>query len=501
MTPTSRRGVLAATCLLVSLATAACSGSVDEDPPPAEGRSGTLVAAWETGPENWAPGSDNNDGIMRVPYETLIQRDPADPKQFIPMLATSWKQTDSAMTLELRDDVVFHDGTPFDAEAVKANIDYVMDGDGPFAGYFSAVDGVEVMDQYTVRINLTTPDPALETTLVSRAGFMGSPTALADGSISDAPVGTGPWVYDESGSTPGTRWVFGPFADYYEPDAVSLDRIELVAMSDPAARFAALRTGEIDVTDFPPSQVEQAEKAGLETVSVPGTSIAVFMVDRGPGGVLEDLETRQGVCSALDPDTFALVGGEGYRTMKSQRYLDTEYGYNPDVTGWTLDEDVAAQAAGISLDIGVFDGVAENAEALAGQLEAQGIDLQVDIVPAARYFADWYSKWSIGMGDNTEPHPFQWYSTWFAADAPNNASGVESPELKAAADAAIAAGSKPEAEALWQEVIKIINDEALVCLHQDFNFVAAWNPKTVDNVHVVPYMISWVDYRQITAVD
>jgi len=217
--------------------------------------------------------------------------------------------------------------------------------------------------------------------------------------------------------------------------------------------------------------------------------------------VLEDLETREGVCSALDPDTFALVGGEGQRTMKTQRYLESEYGYNPEVTGWTLDEEVAAQASGIKLDVGVFDGVAENGEALAGQLEEQGISLDVDIVPAARYFADWYRSWTIGMGDNTEPHPYQWYKTWFAADAPNNTSGVESEELRAAADAAIAAGSSPEAEALWQEVVRIVNDEALVCLHQDFNFVAAWNPDTVQNVKVIPYMISWVDYRKIEVVE
>lgn len=465
------------------------------------GPSGTLTAAWDAAPENWAPGADNIDGMMRVPYETLIQRTQNNANEFKPMLATDWAVTEGKVTLQLRKDVTFHDGTPFNAEAVKTNLEYVMNEGGAFSGYLRSVQAVNVVDEYTVEIVLKNPDPAIEAALASRAGFMGSPTAIRDGSIQEAPVGTGPWAYDADASSAGTTWVFNYYDGYYEPDAVKVRTINLVGMSDTAARFAAVQSGEVDIAEQPAGQVQQAEAAGLAVESVPGTHVAVMMVDRGPGGTLEDVQTRRAMCSSVDSDAFGLVGGQGARTMMTQRFPEGDYGYNPAIKGWPLNPNLAKQAAGSNLTIGIFDGAAEDAEALAGQFAAQDINLDVQVVPAAQYFSEWFRNWDIGMGDNTEMHPYLWYSTWFAADAPNNASGVESPELKAAADKAIAAGDTPEAEALWQQVMQVINEEALACVHFDFNFVATWNPEKVKNVELFPYWIAFVDYRQIEVVE
>lgn len=503
--------VVVVACVIGGLVLGGCLGGGDSDSDDGgagtsaagtgDGPSGTLVASWDAAPENWAPGTDNIDGFMRIPYETLIQRTPESPTEFEPMLATDWELTDDSMTLELRDDVVFHDGTPFNAEAVKTNIEYVQDQGGPFSPYIESIEEVEVIDDNTVELHLSEPDPALEASLASRAGLMGSPAAIEDGSIEQAPVGTGPWQYSEADSDPGTRWVFDYFPDYYDPSQAKVERIELVATDDPAARFAAIRTGEVDIGEHDAAQIAQAEGAGLSTETVPGTHIALFMQDRGPGGQLEDVETRRGVCSGIDTQEFGQVGGEGARVMMTQRFGEGDYGHNPEIEGWDLDPDQAKAAEDADLAIGIFDAVASDAEAIAGQLEEQGISLDVELVPANDYFANWYKNWEVGIGDNTEVHPYQWYKTWFAADAPNNASGVESKELKAAADEAIAAGSSPEAEELWQEVMKIIDDEALVCLHQDFNFAAAWNSDRVSNVVLYPYMIGFVDYRQIEVTE
>lgn len=497
----SRKSAAALGVALSLLASSCSSDSSDEEnESDGGGHSGTLTAAWDAAPESWEPGADNIDGMMRVPYETLIRRGDA-AGEFEPVLATSWEVTDESVTLELRDDVTFHDGTAFNAEAVKVNLEYVQEQGGPFSGYLSSIEAINVVDDYTVELALSRPDPAIEISLASRAGFMASPAAIEDQSIVEAPVGTGPWAFNADDSTAGSTWVFDAYDDYYDPDGFKVARIELVGMSDTAARFAALQTGEVDIAEHPAGEVAQAEAAGLTTELVPGTHIGVLMIDRGPGGKLEDLETRRAVCSAVDNEAYGLVGGEGARTMVDQRFGEGDYGYNPDIVGYDLDEELAGTAAGLDLTIGIFDGAAEDATALAGEYAKHGINLDVQIVPAAKYFADWYKDWDIGLGDNTELHPYLWYATWFAADAPNNVSGVESPELKAAADAAMAAGTTPEAEPLWQEVMRIIDEEALICTQFDFNFVAAWDPDRVKNVELTTFQIADVDYRKIEVVD
>ncbi|MFV0374800.1 hypothetical protein, partial [Microbacterium sp.] len=93
-----------------------------------------------------------------------------------------------------------------------------------------------------------------------------------------------------------------------------------------------------------------------------------------------------------------------------------------------------------------------------------------------------------------------WYATWFAERGFLNPSGYESPELKAAAQAAIAAGSGDEADALWQEVMRvIIDDEANACAFGIYEQTLAWSTERVAGVQPAPfpYEVNLVDYRAL----
>ena len=99
--------------------------------------------------------------------------------------------------------------------------------------------------------------------------------------------------------------------------------------------------------------------------------------------------------------------------------------------------------------------------------------------------------------------PYDWYSSWFAANARQNPSGYESPELKAAADAAKAAGSSPEADGLWQVMKIIIDDEALACAFAVAGQTIGSTSNTVAGVQAPaaqPYMVNMVDDRSIYPV-
>jgi peptide/nickel transport system substrate-binding protein len=496
----------------LALVVGACSGNDAEEgesgpPAESEGTSGTVPGSvlrvnWGGFPENWAPGADMEAGSMRVPYENLVAL--GDGGEILPVLATEWEQTDEALTLTLREGVTFHDGTPFDAEAVKVNIETIKGTPGPYSGPFQVVDSVEVVDPLTVRLNLTQPTPSLLTTLSTRAAPMGSPAAIEAGTIAQAPVGTGPWAYDEAASVAGTRMAFGPFEDYWG-EKPGFETIQIVAIPEDNAASAALVSGEIDLTDTEVNQFSTLDAApNVERMSYLAIRNNPIFFDRGPGGMFEDVAVRQAVCYAIDTEVLAEL--EPDWKVRTQHFAEGEQGYNADIEGYTHDLAQAQQ---------LYDGAGNppvQAEMLAApfnerqmqvyaeQVGEIGMEISVQGAPPPQYFSEWNSgRYPIGLGGNDELTPYDWYSAWFAADAPGNPSGVESPELKEAADAAIAAGNAAEADDLWAEVTKIISDEALTCAHVAGEELLAWNTDTVTGVDEPsqPWETNLVNYRDL----
>lgn len=126
-----------------------------------------------------------------------------------PALATSWDISDDGTeyTFTLRDGVSFHDGTPFNAEAVKFNFDRMLDeshpyhdtGPFPLSFFFSAVQSTEVVDEMTVKFTLNAPYAPFLSNLAYPTGLMVSPAAVAKSGkeFGRSPVGTGPFKFGE----------------------------------------------------------------------------------------------------------------------------------------------------------------------------------------------------------------------------------------------------------------------------------------------------------------
>ena len=137
---------------LAGLLLAGCSGTSgtgDNGGSSQTAVSDTLRANWGGFPESWEPGSQAMEpGYMRVPYETLTLRE--SDGTILPFLASEWEFGEGAksLTLKLQEGVKFHDGTDFNAEAVKANVEYVRDVvGGQFGGPLSAVEAIEAVDE------------------------------------------------------------------------------------------------------------------------------------------------------------------------------------------------------------------------------------------------------------------------------------------------------------------------------------------------------------------
>ena len=169
---------LTAVVAVAALALTGCSagGSSSEDSESSTLTLGVLVAAttFEAAGMNFA----NESPYGQAVYDTLLKEDPAG--ELLPSLATEWSYNDdnTVLTLTLRDDVEFTDGTPFNADAAAQNLTRFRDGTSPNKSFLASLGSATAIDDTHVELTLTQPDPALLHYLTQNAGMQGSPAAF-----------------------------------------------------------------------------------------------------------------------------------------------------------------------------------------------------------------------------------------------------------------------------------------------------------------------------------
>jgi peptide/nickel transport system substrate-binding protein len=178
--------------------------------------------------------------------------DIAPDMSFVPQLATEWSWSDDrkALTLKIRDGVLFHDGTKLDAAAVKANLDrYRTAPESRRKGEVKPIADVAVVDPLTVRLDLAAPYAPLLAVLADRAGMMMSPTALAamGDKIATKPVCAGPYKFVERVAQ--ERIVLERFDKYWNPAPYSIARVTYTPVPDTTVRLSGLRSGGFDIID------------------------------------------------------------------------------------------------------------------------------------------------------------------------------------------------------------------------------------------------------------
>jgi peptide/nickel transport system substrate-binding protein len=215
----------------------------------------------------------------------------------LPRLATSLpKQTGLTLTIPLRKGVVFNDGTPFNAAAVKASLDYTRLNDkSPYKTQLSVVKTVAAVGPDTVRIVLSKPAPAIAEFLSTDAGMIVSPTArkTLGKNFSRHPVCVGPFAFQ---SRPSASVVNVVKSDhYYDKAKVKLGSITFTTFTQPDIRAVNLRAGSVDVAEaLGRTQVQSLARASNVAVqSVTGTSTMMIYINvaNAQGGT-KPYETR-----------------------------------------------------------------------------------------------------------------------------------------------------------------------------------------------------------------
>lgn len=420
----SRRVLSAvAVAAVAALSLSACSGS---DP----GASGDGEIVWAIEGANLSAGHmdpqtsqlDVSAMVQRAVLDSLVFQE-ADGS-FSPWLAESWDVEDGGASylFRLRTDVTFHDGTPFDAAAVKANFDRIVDPDTASAQAASMLGGdlyagTDVVDEHTVRVRFSQPyAPFLQAASTALLGFY-SPAVLetkADQLKAGGPgvtVGTGPFELTEY--TPDQDIVYTRNDDYtWGPDGggkPAFETLRVDILPEASVRVGALSSGQADiVTNLPPNLVSQVPADDtVESIEYPGLPYSLFLNEKY--GVFADEKVRQAFTRAIDVDTAVqeIFFGQyprawsilGSTTPGYDASLENSWPFDAAAAGALLDEAgwTGRDADGIRTKDGqrltarwiawtpVPDDRAALANAVQSDLKAVGFDLQREVLEPGAY--------------------------------------------------------------------------------------------------------------------
>ena len=289
--------------------------------------------------------------MMHSVFDTLAVFD--ENRQWVPYLAESFTPNEdfTSWELKLREGLVFHDGTPVNSEALRANFEVVIAD--PIVGiavapyYPSVEDGAfEIVDDLTARYNLLDSNANWPAALTSQLGMLASPTWLAaaaeDPTLNQAPVGTGPFMFDNRSEDSVTRFVRND--DWWNGD-VYLDAIEFVPVTDGDVRANLLLEGELDVihsTNISSiTTLVEAEGDGIRTI-LDDTGEESFAMINASAPPFDDIRAREAVIRATNRDLYNSQINQGVTRPATHAFTPDSPFYNPNIESIADDPEGAA---------------------------------------------------------------------------------------------------------------------------------------------------------------
>ena len=356
--------------------------------------------------------------VGRIVFESLCDKlvNITPDLQFIPELATSWEWSNEGktLTMKLREDALFHDGTPFNAEAVVANIERSTTlPESRRKSELSSVETVVATGLYEVTFNLKTPDATLIAQLSDRAGMMISPTAAAEKGLelANSPVCSGPYKFVER--IQQDRIVLEKFAEHYDAGSYSFDRLIFLPIPDTTVRLANLRSGDLDMLErLAPSDVAGVKADGnlafsaATSLGYQGITVNVNNGARSETPFGKDQRVRQALSLAIDREVINQVVFEGVYAAGNQPFPPTSPWY--DQTNPVPARDVDAAKA-LLAEAGL-DGIKVEIQAannpvqlqLMQVVQAMAAEAGIDVSIKATEFATMLQEQSAGNYDATQ---------------------------------------------------------------------------------------------------
>ncbi len=346
-------------------------------------------------------------------YETLIQFDRAG--QLRPMLALSWQKAPDGLSYEfrLRPNVRFHDGSLFDANAVKFSLLRAVapNSTNVQRQALSVISGIDVLAPDRVRLRLSHPDANLLYTLAFGDAVMLSP-GHAD-HLATVPDGTGPMAF--------VAWKRGDSVslkrfDGYWGGPARLDGVTFRFIADPTAALAAMRAGDVQMfTDFPaPESMPAFQKDPRFHVIIGPSEGEVILAMNNRAGPLSDIRVRRALAFAID--RRAIIDGAmyGYGTPIGSHFppqnaayedLTGLYAHNPEMAKRLLTEAGYPKGFDLWLDLPPPVYARRGGEIIANQMAAVGVRVHIRNVEWAQWLDKVYARhdYDLTVIDHAEP--------------------------------------------------------------------------------------------------
>jgi len=375
---------------------------------------------------NDAPGLspiDTNDSVtsdvtIQV-YETLFVLNP-ETMEAEPLLAESYETPDeNTWIIKLREDVEFHDGTPFNAEAVKYTFDQLKDPErgAPRGSLLAPVDSIEVSDEYTVVLKTKDPYGPMLAALSHTNAAIVSPTADQEGDINKEPVGTGPYVFDEW--IQGDRIVIKRNENYWREPA-QIEKVTYLVLPDMNTAISMLEAGDVNlIINFPSDHLSRIESLNnVEVIKSEGTRVSYFgfNTEKEP---YNDLAFRQAVAYAIDQEAYVSqlnglgIHNESIIGPKIFGYNDEDkneaYPYDPEKAKQLIEEN-GYTGQEMKILVSDTDNYMKMAEIVQSQLTEVGINAKLETMEWGAFldtardggFETLFLGWANSTADGSE---------------------------------------------------------------------------------------------------
>ncbi len=496
MPPLSRGRRLAALPLGLAALLVAALGAAQEPQPGGTLRVG-LQGDFTTLDPHMSTSAVDRDVYYQL-YDTLVGLDPN--LNIVPELAESWEQPDPlAYVFRLRKGIKFHDGTDFNAEVVKWNVERMVN---PATGSIRRselgnIKSVDVLDSHTVRFNLKEPDAALLATLTDRSGMMVSRAAVEKHGRDFArnPVGTGPFQFVEWVKDDHLR--VKRFAGHWKKGLPYMDEIVYKPIPDHTVKLTALRTGTLDLIDeLPPKDVAPMKgNAKLRVIETPGLGYRRMELNttRPPFNVRA---LRQAVAWAVNREAihravFFATGAmaQGPIPPRSWAYEAlTGYGPTPDPAKARQKLAEGGQPNGFKFTLNIVNTPVDQklAQIVQDNLKRVGIDLEIALLEIGA----WIEKRKAGQFDAAEslwsgrPDPDGNMFSHLTTGGANNWGKYSNPKVDELLHQARSAAKQAERKRFYGEAVRLLLDDSpLLFLYHDA-WTKAWDEKVQGYVEI-----------------
>jgi len=303
----------AAAVVVAALALSGCAASGSGSPSAGasgEGEKLTIVGTLSPTSLDAAVSSWGNAApFYQAVYDTLLLATPEGTIE--PFLASEWSYNDdnTVLTLTLRDDVTFSDGSKLTSEVVKTNLERFKAGTSPDAAFLRNLDTIDTPDDTTVVLNLSAPDPGMLSYLTRDPGLIASGEAIASDAegLATNPIGSGPYVLDTDKTVTGTSYVYTKNEDYWSPDLQHYGELVINVIPDPTAALNAIKSGEANGVRLANNQnLAEIEAAGWTINAGQINQFGLLLLDRAGtlNPALGEVKVRQAINHAFDREAL-----------------------------------------------------------------------------------------------------------------------------------------------------------------------------------------------------